>query len=188
MKICCLIVPKHFVEEPFCVSENFWYRKLLRIREGGGGGYYDFRSKFVCLAVPKHFIDENFCFRKIPISKNFMDRTRGEGGGRSSIFCRIFCLTVPKHFGTTISRHINQLKNVGKVWDSKPYLALQNAVVLPTLPWEPLEFLKNVSEIIKKIGTTDSSPDLSLQNPVVLTRLLSFIFEKKNWQIRTEKK
>ena len=38
-KICCLTVPKNFVGEPFCVSENFWYRKILWIRgvEGGGG-------------------------------------------------------------------------------------------------------------------------------------------------------
>ena len=29
-------VPKNFVGEPFCVSENFWYRKMLGIREGAG--------------------------------------------------------------------------------------------------------------------------------------------------------
>ena len=32
-----LTVPKNIVEEPFCVSENFCYRKMLGIREGGGG-------------------------------------------------------------------------------------------------------------------------------------------------------
>ena len=31
-KICCLTVPKNFVGEPFCVSENSWYRKDLWIR------------------------------------------------------------------------------------------------------------------------------------------------------------
>ena len=35
-KICCLTVPSNFVGET-CVSENFWYRKILRIRERGGG-------------------------------------------------------------------------------------------------------------------------------------------------------
>ena len=30
-----LTVPKNFVEEPFCVSENFCFRKMLGIREGG---------------------------------------------------------------------------------------------------------------------------------------------------------
>ena len=34
LKNFCLTVPKSFVEEPFCVSENFWYRKMLGIREG----------------------------------------------------------------------------------------------------------------------------------------------------------
>ena len=37
----------------------------------------------------------------------------------------------------------------------KPKLALQNPVVLPTVPWEPLEFLTNVSEIIKIYGPTE---------------------------------
>ena len=32
----CLTVPKNFVEEPFCASESFWYRKMLGIREGAG--------------------------------------------------------------------------------------------------------------------------------------------------------
>ena len=35
-KICCLTVPSNFVGET-CVSENFWYRKMLRIREREGG-------------------------------------------------------------------------------------------------------------------------------------------------------
>ena len=34
LKNFCLTVPKNFVEQPFCVSENFWYRKMLGIREG----------------------------------------------------------------------------------------------------------------------------------------------------------
>ena len=36
LKNFCLTVPKNFVEEPFCVSENFWYRKRLGIGEGAG--------------------------------------------------------------------------------------------------------------------------------------------------------
>ena len=36
LKNFCLTSPKNFVEEPFCVSENFWYRKRLGIREGAG--------------------------------------------------------------------------------------------------------------------------------------------------------
>ena len=36
VKNFCLTVPKNFVEETFCVSKNFWYRKMLGIREGAG--------------------------------------------------------------------------------------------------------------------------------------------------------
>ena len=36
LKNFCLTVPKNFVEEPFCVSENLWYRKMLGLREGAG--------------------------------------------------------------------------------------------------------------------------------------------------------
>ena len=54
----CFIVPKKFVEEPFRVSENFWYRKILGIKEGG---YHDFSSKLFCLTVPKYFVEEPCC-------------------------------------------------------------------------------------------------------------------------------
>ena len=36
LKNFCLTVPKNFVEEPFFVSKNFWYRKKLGIREEAG--------------------------------------------------------------------------------------------------------------------------------------------------------
>ena len=36
LKNFCLTVPKNFVGEPFCVSQNFWFRKILWIRGGGG--------------------------------------------------------------------------------------------------------------------------------------------------------
>ena len=51
-------VPKNFVGEPFGVSENFGYRKILCIR--GGGGYYDSPSKSFCVTVPKHFVEKPF--------------------------------------------------------------------------------------------------------------------------------
>ena len=38
-RVCfCLTVPKHFLGKLFCVSENFWYRKVLCLRGWGGGG------------------------------------------------------------------------------------------------------------------------------------------------------
>ena len=36
LKIYCLTMPKHFVDEPFRVSENFWYQKTLLISEKMG--------------------------------------------------------------------------------------------------------------------------------------------------------
>ena len=57
LKNFCLTVPKNFVEETFCVSENFWYQKMLGKREGG---YHDFLSKLFCLTVPKNFVREPF--------------------------------------------------------------------------------------------------------------------------------
>ena len=46
------------------------------------------------------------------------------------------------------------LKNLGKSWDLNPFLALQKPVVLPTVPWEPLEDLTIVSEFTKLYDTT----------------------------------
>ena len=52
LKNFCLTVPKIFVEEPFCVSQNFCYRKILRIR-GGTWEYHDFRSIFLSHSAAK---------------------------------------------------------------------------------------------------------------------------------------
>ena len=52
----CLTVPKNLVGEPFGVSENFWYRKILCFR----GICHDFPSKIFCLTVPKYFVEEPF--------------------------------------------------------------------------------------------------------------------------------
>ena len=85
-------VPKNFVEEPFCVSENFWYRKRLGIREGGG--YHDLPSKLFCLTVPNHLVEELFC-----VSESFGYRKilclRGEYHNFRKKIC---CLTLPKNF------------------------------------------------------------------------------------------
>ena len=45
-------------------------------------------------------------------------------------------------------------KKLGENWDSNPYPELQNPVVLPSVPWEQVEFLTNVSEIIENYGPT----------------------------------
>ena len=71
-KICCLRVPTNFAGET-CVSENFWYRKMLRIRERGG--HHDSQSKICCLNTEK-LRRGNLCFRKVLVSQNFMDEKR----------------------------------------------------------------------------------------------------------------
>ena len=78
MEIFCLREPKIFVEETFCVAENFWYRKMSR-RERERGGHHVFPSKICCLTVPSNFVgetcvSENFWYRK-------MLRIRERGGG-----------------------------------------------------------------------------------------------------------
>ena len=50
----CRTVPNHFVEESFCVSERFGYRKKICLR----GEYHNFLVKRCCLKVPKNFVGE----------------------------------------------------------------------------------------------------------------------------------
>ena len=85
LKNLCLTVPKNSAEEPFCVSENFWYRKMLGIREGAG----------ITIFLQNCFIPSVLCFRKLPLAKKFMDKREGEV---SRFPLKIFCLTVPKKF------------------------------------------------------------------------------------------
>ena len=58
----------------------------------------------------------------------------------------------PKKTILIIRNRNNIVKNICECWGSNPYLALQNAVVLPTVPWQPWEFLANVRKIIKIYG------------------------------------
>ena len=75
-------------------------------------------------------------FRKILVSKLFMHK-------RGGVISRLSVVKI-------------RLKNVGKGWNSNPYLPLQNPLSLPTVPWEPFELLTNFSEIIKIFDTTES--------------------------------
>ena len=82
-KIFCPTVPKISVGEPFCDSQNFWYRKSSWIRGGGGGRggreYHDFLSKNFCPTVPKISVGEPVCVsQNFWYQKKFMDK-RGEG-------------------------------------------------------------------------------------------------------------
>ena len=93
MEIFCLTEPRNFVEEPFCVAENFWYRKMSR-RERERGGHHDFPSKICCLTVPSKFVGETcvseiFWYRK-------MLRIREREGGHHDFLSKFCCLTVQK--------------------------------------------------------------------------------------------
>ena len=79
----CLTIPKNFVGEPFGVSENFWYRKILCFRRL----CHDFLSKFFCLTVPKNFVEEPFSVSLISGIEKFY---ASESYVTISIFCRIF--------------------------------------------------------------------------------------------------
>ena len=91
----CLTVPKNFVEEPVCVSENFGYRKTLPKRG---------ISRFCIENLLSHSTEKLrrgtlLCFTKFLVSRNFLDK-RGEEGGREyhDFLSKNFCLTVPKFF------------------------------------------------------------------------------------------
>ena len=68
----CLTEPENFVGEPFCVAENFWYRKILWIRRGEGGSVTFFHRKFVVSQYRKTSSGNPCLFDKISgIEKNF---------------------------------------------------------------------------------------------------------------------
>ena len=94
-------MPKKIVAERFCVSQNLWYRIILRIGEKGGEkeGITTF-----CQMCFSHRI-ENFrrgtllCFTKSLVSKKFMDgKVGGEEDGVTRFSVDSFCLTVAKNF------------------------------------------------------------------------------------------
>ena len=76
LEIFCLTVPKIFAEEPFCVAENFWYRKMSRRRERGA-------SRIPLENLLSHSSEKfrwaNLCLRKFLVSK-FVKDNRERGG------------------------------------------------------------------------------------------------------------
>ena len=85
LKNFCLTVPKNFVEEPFCVSENFCYRKMPGIREGRVSR---FSVKYVLSYSAESFRRETLlCFRKFGYRKILCLR------GHITIFDRKFVVS-----------------------------------------------------------------------------------------------
>ena len=73
----CLTVLKNFVEDPFCVSENFCNRKMLGIREGAGITIFC-QNCFV--SQYRKTLQGNtsvLCFGKFPVTNKFMDEKGG---------------------------------------------------------------------------------------------------------------
>ena len=91
LKNVCLPLPKNFAEEPFSVSENFWYRKKLGIRQGRA-------SRFSVKIVLSHTAEKlrrgtlygvtNFGYQKTLYLRRLCH----------DFLSKNFCLTVPKHF------------------------------------------------------------------------------------------
>ena len=70
----CTSVPRKFVEEPFCVWQSFWYRKILRLRGGGRRkSFAIFCQKFSCQTVEKNLRGTLLCFWSYLVSKNVRD-------------------------------------------------------------------------------------------------------------------
>ena len=82
----CLTLPKNSVEELFCVSECFGYRKTFCLR----GEYHDFVSKNCCRTVLEKIVGTFWCIGKLRVSKKLL----AKGVSRFSV--ENFCLTVPK--------------------------------------------------------------------------------------------
>ena len=120
-KCFCLTVPNHFLEETFCVSESFGYRKCLCLRRD----YPRFSMESLLSPVPKNFVEEPIC-----VSQNFLYRKilgiRGGGDGVRVTICRqnCFCLTVPSHFLEDIfcvSESFGYRKGLCLRWDYPPF-------------------------------------------------------------------
>ena len=95
-KFVSLIVPKNIVRERFCVPQNFWYRKIFSITEGGRqGGSFTISFKNIFSDSAENFCRGTLlCFRKFLVSKKVKDKR----GGECQVFpSKLFCPTVPNH-------------------------------------------------------------------------------------------
>ena len=87
--IFCLTGPKNFLRETFCVSENFWYRKIFMDRRRVG--YHVFPAKVFLSHSTGKLPRGTLVFQKCYAVEFF----RIIGVPR---FCRFFWLTLPKFF------------------------------------------------------------------------------------------
>ena len=91
-KICYLTVPKSFVGEPLCVSENFCYRNFQWI----SGRLSLFSAKSSLAQVRKHSVEGPFCVSESLWCHYMLGTT--EAGGNHHPLSKNYCLTAPKFF------------------------------------------------------------------------------------------
>ena len=116
-KLFCFRVLKHFVEEPFCVSESFRYRKTLWIT----GEYHDFLSKICCFTVPRNFVGELVCVSETSCYRKSIPITGGRE--RHDFASQFFCFTVPKNF---VGEHfsVSLISDLEKFYASEVYVTI----------------------------------------------------------------
>ena len=90
-KLLCLILSKHFVEEPLCVPEKLWYRKMLPI--SGEGSRFSVQI-VLSLSTESFCRGSLLCFKRLRYRKLLRIRD----GDIVTIFRHKFCLAVPKNF------------------------------------------------------------------------------------------
>ena len=81
MKNYCLTVQIKFVEEPFCVSKEFWYRKFSN---KGGGNFHGFVENFLYHRTEKTSPGNHSVFQKISVGEKYFTDKR-EGVSRFSV-------------------------------------------------------------------------------------------------------
>ena len=85
---------KNFAGEPFCVEQNFCYRKTLLIGEGDGRNLTTFYEKILSHSA-ETFVKEPFCVRIFLASKNVKDKT---SGGYNDFSSKVFLSHSTKSF------------------------------------------------------------------------------------------
>ena len=101
-----------------CIKK-FWYRKILRIREGRVSR---FSVEIVFSQTKETFRKGTLlcCFRNFPAAKKIMEK-RGEGGSIKILRPNFFCLTVPKNF-------VGELFKVSLNWSIEKFYAWEGYV------------------------------------------------------------
>ena len=148
-----ICMPENFVQEPFLVSETFWYRNFSCMRR----------------AVSRFFV---VIFKFKNVGKNWVSN-------HTSRFTTLLTYPLCHRNHWNFWQKSVKFWKILHDRDSNPDLPLQILVVLPQCNgnhWIGIsdKCWWNHENIWHK---RDPNPDLELQNPVVLTPLLSFNFE-----------